>query len=1028
MKTQNSPPYCWCKLIGILAPILTSTCATSCTSVTASEWDSLKLSWGDNLLTIRGDHLPGKELQILYLEAYCRAGSTNRLWERTVIPHRTELTSSSPDGKEVRLKCLVSDGVVVEHLIRATHDEVEFQITAHNPSEIASEIHWAQPCVRVDKFTGGDKNSYIDKCFIYHDKQLVRLPTKQWAVQGRYTPGQVWAAKGVDRNDVNPRPLNIEAASSGLMGCFSSDESMQLAIAFEPCQELFQGVFTCIHSDFRIGGLAAKETKRVRGKLYLIRSNADELRRRYECDFPSHDDSSSWQDVQPFFEVPQEYAGQSGNYRSVMKFNDGSPVNLPGDWPRRREEIMRYWHDTLGAWPALLDKPRIEYQEAVQFENYTRDKVRVEVATDYFVGPQYLLVPDGEGPFPAVLVTWYNSADSAGLTEKQQGILDFGRQLAKRGFVTLCLGGTNGDDVRQPESTQVQPLSFLAYSAANCCNLLANLPQVDANRIGIIGHSFGGKWAMFASCLHEGFACAVWIDPGIVWNEADPNANYWEPWYLGNQSGQRRKSGVVTKENPRTGAYRQLVEAGNDLHELHALMAPRPFLVSGGAQDRPEHWIALKHSIGVNDFLGYKNRVAMTMRNGHTPTPESNEQAFRFLEHFLNGSDACSTQAVPTVSINTPEKNKVREVEKHTVRAATCQAQGRVIDWRISKVEEVLAAVDKNLDRLVKIIDDAGNKQCDVLSLPEDTLGLLHWLGMNEPIAKQVLTEAVHRMLDRLGRAAARHHMYLVVCSDHIEDDGGMYNTAFFLGRNGKEIGRYHKTCPTWSESGSRTRGNSFPVFTTPDLGTVGLAICYDLVMPETARCLALQGADIIFFPTMGGAAIGDDDIGMQSLRVRAAENHVYLVVAFRGSGARIISPRGKILAQAEGIDGMAIADIDPFGGREGGDSSNQQRDMRSRLFRERNPDAFSILTEPNPPTLDKLPPIDLSREEAGRIMARMLTVGEEEFKAAMATLAAGKKQEAIVAFERLRTEYPVTWIDRTSLERLNRLRRDTGL
>ncbi len=274
----------------------------------------------------------------------------------------------------------------------------------------------------------------------------------------------------------------------------------------------------------------------------------------------------------------------------------------------------------------------------------------------------------------------------------------------------------------------------------------------------------------------------------------------------------------------------------------------------------------------------------------------------------------------------------------NTVRVAACQVKNRVIDWHLHQQAAVLAAVDRNIEELEKIIHRAGAQKCDVLTLPEDTLGLLNWFGMNEQLAKQVLPEAVKRMLDRLGRAAAEHRMYLIVCSDHIEADGATYNTAFLLGRDGKEIGRYHKVCPTWSESGSRQRGTTFPVFETPDLGTVGLTICYDLVMPETARCLALAGADILFFPTMGGAAVGDDDIGLHALRVRAAENHVYVVVAFRGAGSMIISPRGKILATAEGADGLAIADIDPRGGREGGDSSNHQKDMRARLFRERNP------------------------------------------------------------------------------------------
>src|SRR5205085_240533 len=100
-------------------------------------------------------------------------------------------------------------------------------------------------------------------------------------------------------------------------------------------------------------------------------------------------------------------------------------------------------------------------------------------------------------------------------------------------------------------------------------------------------------------------------------------------------ANQQRKAGIPSEENPRTGAYKKLVTESRDMHELHALMAPRPFLVSGGAQDRPEHWTALNHTIALNTLLGQSDRVAMTMRNGHTPTPESNAQAFAFLEHFL---------------------------------------------------------------------------------------------------------------------------------------------------------------------------------------------------------------------------------------------------------------------------------------------------------------------------------------------------------------------------------------------------------
>lgn len=48
--------------------------------------------------------------------------------------------------------------------------------------------------------------------------------------------------------------------------------------------------------------------------------------------------------------------------------------------------------------------------------------------------------------------------------------------------------------------------------------------------------------------------------------------------------------------------------------------------------------------------------------------------------------------------------------------------------------------------------------------------------------------------------------------------------------------------------------GESFPVFETPDLGDVGMPICYDMAMPESSRSLALNDAEVIFLSTMNSA------------------------------------------------------------------------------------------------------------------------------------------------------------------------------
>jgi hypothetical protein len=243
------------------------------------------LTWHRNILTITSPTLPGRELKIHYLEAYCRPGSTRRNWDQTVIGHTTTLVSAAADGHALVLECTLNDGVKVRHDIRAGTDVVEFDITATNPTDRASDAHWAQPCIRVDAFTGRDQKTYLEKCFVFLDGKLARMPTREWATDALYTPGQVWCPKHVPRTDVNPRPLSPLVPDNGLIGCYSADEKTIMAVAFEPWQELFQGVITCLHSDFRIAGLKPGETKRIKGRLYILPADVDALLRRYRRDF-----------------------------------------------------------------------------------------------------------------------------------------------------------------------------------------------------------------------------------------------------------------------------------------------------------------------------------------------------------------------------------------------------------------------------------------------------------------------------------------------------------------------------------------------------------------------------------------------------------------------------------------------------------------------------------------------------------------------------------------------------------------------
>jgi dienelactone hydrolase len=346
----------------------------------------------------------------------------------------------------------------------------------------------------------------------------------------------------------------------------------------------------------------------------------------------------AWERLAPFFSPPACWQNEYGDYRSPLLLDDGSEVRTADEWNRRREELLQQWHELLGPWPPLITRPEVEVLQSKRRENFQQLRIRF-LWTPRESTTAYLLIPDGQGLRPGVVTVYYEPETAIGLGKPCR---DFAYQLARRGFVSLSLGTTEATAARtyalyypSIAGAEVEPLSMLAYAAANAWHVLADRPEVDAERIGIVGHSFGGKWAMFAACLYDRYACAAWSDPGIVFDESRGSVNYWEPWYLGYHPPPWRKRGLISKANPARGLYPRLRADGRDLHELHALMAPRPFLVSGGSEDTPRRWTALNHTIAVNRLLGYSHRVGMTNRPEHAPNEASNAVIYAFFEYFL---------------------------------------------------------------------------------------------------------------------------------------------------------------------------------------------------------------------------------------------------------------------------------------------------------------------------------------------------------------------------------------------------------
>ena len=259
-------------------------------------------------VVVSGGLLGEVSLRIWYIELYQLSDGQANYDADHVVAHTTRQVGAAQDGSQLELRCELADGVIVEHTIRVDGSAVDFRLQATNTSAEASDVQFGACCVNVGPFTGCagtgmaafDPDTvfppYLAKSFVFVDGELTRMPTEPWArpvpgAQGRAEgyPGQVWPAPRVCACDCEAHPLSEVALSNGLIGCFSSDEKVVMATAWEPYQCLFQGIISCLHADPRIGGLEPGETKHARGKLYLAEArDVGALARTYEADFPEH--------------------------------------------------------------------------------------------------------------------------------------------------------------------------------------------------------------------------------------------------------------------------------------------------------------------------------------------------------------------------------------------------------------------------------------------------------------------------------------------------------------------------------------------------------------------------------------------------------------------------------------------------------------------------------------------------------------------------------------------------------------------
>jgi predicted amidohydrolase len=212
---------------------------------------------------------------------------------------------------------------------------------------------------------------------------------------------------------------------------------------------------------------------------------------------------------------------------------------------------------------------------------------------------------------------------------------------------------------------------------------------------------------------------------------------------------------------------------------------------------------------------------------------------------------------------------------------------------------------DATLERLAEGAPGvrAAVPHAQLLVLPELHLSAVpDLLDESEGYAESVAVKVPGPLTERLGKIARDSGLWLAAGSVYERSEAGhIHNTALVLSPEGELTARYRKVFP-WRPSEHSAPGDAFVTFEIPDVGRVGLAICYDGFFPEVIRQLAWLGAEVVIQPTL--TTTSDREAEIVAARANAIFNQLYVVNVNAAQPSAlgrslIVDPEGNVRARA---------------------------------------------------------------------------------------------------------------------------------
>lgn len=339
--------------------------------------------------------------------------------------------------------------------------------------------------------------------------------------------------------------------------------------------------------------------------------------------------------------VPRPYRLDELREKGVPPVLGG--VTTKEQWERKRTEILQVWFDCVGGVPARVPTKFLVESETV-VGDHVRQKITFATADDDAISA-FLLIPNGARESgkksPAILALHpTNAAGKASIaTADGPRNRQYALELVSRGYVVLAPDDlTAGERIfpgqrafrdapfyeKYPEWTTVGK-NLLDHLQA--VDLLTSLDFVDAERIGVIGHSFGAYNAYFLSAIDERIRAVV-SSCGLLPFAPKASTEHWgvRNWY---------------SHFPKLSAVQNQGTVPFEFNEIIALTAPRPMFFYAAQSDRIfPHWKEVGECFldvhGLYVWLGGEDNFKSVIGSGGHDFPEPVRiMSYEFLDQWL---------------------------------------------------------------------------------------------------------------------------------------------------------------------------------------------------------------------------------------------------------------------------------------------------------------------------------------------------------------------------------------------------------